>query len=290
MLALKNNIQKLLRTHRATFAVWMVLPIFLFGTYHLFSDGDFSFLLTAGAIVRAFAFVLLGIKMFTENSARDVSQKAMIVYVVAFGARLLSVTIHEGYLPFDHSGDHVYKIAELTSFIMAGACLYMSKTRDSYNSKADCFGNMSFPRSTSPVGVMLILVPCLVLALAVHPSLNSFFFTDVSWTYACYLETFAVVPQLMMIRSSQTKGSNNVIVEPYTAHWMFSLAIARAYMLFFWMYTYHELHGEEGGLCGFAVLGFQALQLVFMMEYMYYYIRSAAKGEEIRLPGYNYSV
>lgn len=286
MLAIKNKIQTLLRTHRATFAVWMVLPIFLFGTYHLFSDGDFSFLLTAGAIVRAFAFVLLGIKMFTEKSARDVSQKALMVYVVAFAARLFSVIIHEGYLPFDHSGDYVYRIAELTSFIMAGACLYMSKTGDFYDSEADCFGNSCLP-SNSPVGAMLILMPCLMLALALHPSLNSFFLTDASWAYACYLETFAVVPQLMMIRtSSRTKDSNNVIVEPYTAHWMFSLAIARLYMLFFWMYTYHELHAA-GGLCGFAVLGFQALQLLFMMEYTYYYIRSATKGGDIRLPTYN---
>merc|ERR1711964_676735 len=109
------------------------------------------------------------------------------------------------------------------------------------------------------------------------------------WAYGCYLET-AVVPQLLMIRSSkQTKGSD-VVVEPYTALWMFSLAVARMYLLFFWMYTYHELHLDANGnpirygLCGFAVLGFQALQLIFMMEYIYHYIRSAAKGEDIRLP------
>jgi len=289
MLSIKNKIQTLLRTHRTTSVVWMTLPIFLFGIYHLFSDGDFSFLLTVGAIVRAFAFILLGIKMLTEKTARDVSQKALMVYVVAFAARLIAVTFQEGYLPFDSSGDYVYRIAELISFVMATACLYMSRTRDSYDSEADCFGNLSIlPDSLN--GAVLILVPCLVVALAIHPSLNMFLLTDASWAYACYLETLAVVPQLMMIRSSRQKDSSNVVVEPYTAHWIFSLAIARLYMLFFWMYSYHELHADEGGISGFAVLLSQGLQLFFMMEYTYYYIRSACKGEELRLPTYNYLV
>jgi len=289
MLQIKNKIQTLLRTHRTTSVVWMVLPIFLFGIYHLFSDGDFSFLLTVGAIVRAFAFILLGIKMFIEKTARDVSQKALTVYVVAFAARLIAVTFQEGYLPFDSSGDYIYRLAELISFVMATACLYMSKTRDSYDSETDCFGNLSIlPDSLN--GAVLILVPCLIVALAMHPHLNMFFLTDASWAYACYLETFAVVPQLMMIRSNRQKDSNNVVVEPYTAHWIFSLAVARLYMLCFWMYSYHELHADQGGLSGFAVLLSQGLQLLFMMEYAYYYINSACKGEELRLPTYNYCV
>jgi len=284
MMAIKNKIHTLLREHRATVAVWMLLPVLLFGTYHLFSDGDFSFLLTVGAIVRAFSFILLGIKMLTEKTARDISQKALIVYVVAYAARLSAIMIHQGYLPFDRSGDHVYKIAEFTSFVMAGFCLVMTIRNRNSDAGADGFGKLSFLPTDSPTGVMLILLPCLVLALALHPSLNNFFLTDSMWAYGCYLETMAVVPQLLKIRASHKSKDSHVVVEPYTAHWMFSLAVARLYLLFFWMYTYHELHLAGNGLCGFAVLGAQALQLIFMMEYIYYYIRSAAKGEDISLP------
>jgi len=278
MIAIKNQIQTLLQKHRASVAVWMILPLFLFGTYHLLSDGDFSFMLTAGAIVRAFAFILLGIKMFTEKTARDVSQKALTVYAVAFTARLCAVMTQEGYLPFDRSGDHVYKIAEITSLVAAGACLFMSK-KQSYNAEDDCFG--------AQIGVLALLLPCLLLAVVLHPSLNSYFLTDSLWAYACYLETVAVVPQLLMIRTTQkTKDSANPVVEAYTSHWMFSLAIARLYMLLFWMHTYHELHDESSSYCGFAVLGSQALQLICMMEYIYHYIRSAMKGGDMCLPEY----
>lgn len=228
-------IQALLRKHKASIAAWMLLPLFLFGAYHLFSDGDFSFLMTAGAMVRAFSFILLGIKILTEKTARDVSQKALTAYVVAFAARLVTISIHDGYLPFDRSGDHVYKLAEFTSLVMASACLLMiaKRNRHSYNAEADCFGNMSFLPTDLPTGTMLILFPCLVLALAVHPTLNSSFVTDSLWAYACYLETMAVVPQLVMIRSSQKTKDSHVVVEPTTAHWMFSLAVARMYLLFF---------------------------------------------------------
>lgn len=278
-MTIKDKIQTILQKHRASVAVWMVLPLFLFGSYHLFSDGDFSFMLTAGAIVRAFSFILLGLKMLTSKTARDVSQKALTVYAVAFAARFFSITIHQGYLPYDSSGDHVYKIAEFTSLVVAVGCLFLSKVQSSTNEKADCFGARH--------GVLIILLPCLLLAFVMHPSLNVFFLTDSMWAYACYLETMAVIPQLLMIRSSRNaQHSNKVVVEPYTAHWMFSLAIARLYMLLFWMYTYHELHDENSGYCGFAVLGSQALQLICMMEYIYHYVRSAMKGEEMRLPRY----
>ena len=37
----------------------------------------------------------------------------------------------------------------------------------------------------------------LPLTQLIHPNLNNFFVTDAAWAFACYLETWAVIPQVI---------------------------------------------------------------------------------------------
>jgi len=157
--------------------------------------------------------------------------------------------------------------------------------RDNYNADADNFAAF-MPKNT---GALVLIVPCLILSLLVHPSLNNFFVTDCAWAFACYLETWAVMPQLVMLKKGDKK--NTIIVEPYTAHWVFSLALARFCHFVFWIFSYHELNSSEasssfaGGIVGYIVMLFQVLQLLLMMDYIYFYLRSAARGESMKMPG-----
>lgn len=274
-----------LQKHKGSIILWMSLPLLVFAIYHLFSDGDFSFLLTAGSITRGFAFFLLTFKIVSQKSARDLSQKTLTAYFFVFFARLLSVLWQQGYLPFDKSGDFIYQSFEIFSLLMALVALYLTtfRYRDNYNSEADNFAAF-MPSNT---GVLVIIVPSLVLALLIHPNLNNFFVTDAAWAFACYLETWAVIPQLLMMKKGGK--SETVIVEPYTAHWMFSLALARFCHFVFWIFSYHELNTEDGGnfagsVVGYLVMLFQVLQLIIMMDYIYFYLRSAARGESMKLP------
>jgi len=286
MQSVETTVKMTLQKHKGTIVLWMSCPLLVFAIYHLFSDGDFSFLLTAGSIVRGFAFFLLTFRILSQRSARDLSQKTLIAYVKVFFARLVSVLWQQGYLPFDKSGDFVYQGCEIFSLVMALTALYLTtfQFRDNYNGDADNFASF-MPKYT---GVAVIALPTFILALLVHPHLNNFFVTDAAWAYACYLETFAVVPQLVMMKKNG-KG-DTVIVEPYTAHWIFSLALARFCHFVFWIFSYHELNSEEadagfvGGIVGWIVLIFQVLQLVIMMDYIYFYLRSAARGEAMKLP------
>lgn len=276
----------LLQKHKGSLILWMSLPVLVFAVYHLFSDGDFSFLLTVGSITRGFAFFLLTFKIFSQSSARDLSQKSLTAYAFVFFARLLSVLWQQGYLPFDKSGDFVYQACEIFSLVMALVALYLTtfKYRKNYNAEADSFG--SFVPMNG--GAFLIILPAFFFALLVHPSLNNFFVTDVAWAFACYLETLAVVPQLRMIKKGGTRA--NIIVEPYTAHWLFSLALARFFHVVFWLFSYHELNSTDddafflNSIVGYVVMLSQICQLIIMMDYIYYYLRSAARGETMKLP------
>merc|ERR1711998_494371 len=93
------------------------------------------------------------------------------VYVVAFAMRLLSILRHEGYLPYDSSGDWFYHFVEFTS--LGAACLsvyqLLYKYRGTYDDGQDAFGNLHIPSS---FGVAWIVLPCFLFAALFHPSLN----------------------------------------------------------------------------------------------------------------------
>jgi hypothetical protein len=61
--------------------------------------------------------------------------------------RLTSILRHEGYLPYDKSGDWLYHVVETLSLLCAGvatACVAV-RFSSSYNAKDDAFGNFHIP-------------------------------------------------------------------------------------------------------------------------------------------------
>lgn len=69
---------------------------FVLFVYHVFSDGDFSFLLTLGSMVRMFGFVLLLIKFGIQRNCSGISLKTLELYALVFAARLSSILVYEG--------------------------------------------------------------------------------------------------------------------------------------------------------------------------------------------------
>ena len=105
-------------------------------------------------------------------------------------------------------------------------------------------------------------MPVLLLALFLHPSLNSDFFSDVAWTCATYLEAVALIPQLYMFQKT-TIG----VVVLSTAQCVAALGIGRIMEFNFWIYSHHELETLNGSkLPGCIALFSQFMQLVLMIE------------------------
>lgn len=123
---------------------------------------------TYAAFMRCFGFGLLNFKMWSSKSAKGVSVKTLELYVLTFVARLLSIMRHQGYLPFDKTGDWFYHTVEVMSLIMVslatiGVFLPFIST---YEEKFDLFGNLHIP---SIAGAAYIVAPCIILAIFFHP-------------------------------------------------------------------------------------------------------------------------
>ncbi|CAN0370254.1 unnamed protein product [Pylaiella littoralis] len=247
--------------------------------YYLFSDRDFSVLMTFASLTRGFAFAMLLGVMVVKKHARGVSVKSLQLYTVVFAARLVSVLQHEGYLPYDRSGDFIYHVAEFGSLSLAAGCvvLMMTKLKSTYQKEVDSFGALYIPTEW---GTLYIFVPCLLLAVLVHPTLNKDFVSDTAWTFSMYLESMAIVPQLFMFQK-QAKG----IVEVLVTHSTFALGLARILDMVFWVYSYQELTSHAGShSVGMFVLIAQFVHILIMGDFFYYYAISVRTGNMMQLP------
>ncbi len=214
--------------------------------------------------------------MTTERTCKGLSAKTLQLYSAVFAGRLSSILIFEGYLPYDRTGDWMYQTFEVLSLLLCLSCLFMvmSTYKTSYQVHMDAFGVKPLPDS---LGVMLIVGPCFIFAIIVHPSLNKFWLTDVAWAWSMYMETFAIFPQLIMFHKNKSGE-----IDMLTSHFVSFLTVTRLFHLLFWMTTYSELNNKEGGIggiAGYVVVIFQLVQLVLMGDYIYSYIKALRRGD-----------
>jgi len=249
--------------------------------YSFLSGGDFSFLMTYGALARMFGFGILNVKTFKSNRATGVSIKTLQLYSLVFFFRLTSIIRHEGYLPYDKSGDWLYHLIEILALFFTSSALYacMYPFKSTYQKDLDTFGELNVPPG---FGAVYLAVPIAIVAIFVHPNLNSDFFSDTAWTFAIYLESAALVPQLYMFQK-QSSG----VVELLTAHFVAALGFGRCMEFFFWIYSYHELANSSGSkLPGYLALIAQFVQLVLMLDFFWYYYIAVKNATPLVLPSH----
>jgi len=263
-------------------ASWISLSTAVLFVYHLFSDGDFSFLMTLSSMAQAFGMVMLCIQLASAQSAKGISMKSMQLHAVAFLFRFLSTLFHEGYLPLDSSGDVIYRLAEFVGLSASCTALFLAYRHFGHTIEfeKDTFGEVGpFIGENAKFSAAVIATPALLLALLVHPSLNNVFWSDVMWTSALYLDAMAVAPQLFMFHKTGGTVANN------TAHYVFSLGFGRMLQLAFWAFSYHELsEGSHGGFIGVFVILAQVVGAILMADFFYYYAKSQQKGGPMVLP------
>ena len=106
-----------IQANKSNIGIYAAAFLAVFSVYHLLSDGDFSFMLTTGAMVRTLGFVVLASKSVTQKSVAGISLKTLQLYAVVFSLRLSSILFFEGYLPFDASGDWFYQVNEVIGLL-----------------------------------------------------------------------------------------------------------------------------------------------------------------------------
>ncbi len=209
--------------------------------YHFFSDGDFSFLMTLGSLLVLFGFCLLAAKAALTRKLSHVSFKTLQAYALVFAARLCSILFYEGYLPYDKSGDWFYQAVEVSALVVVLALLACLQLRVvKHAERADDFDRTLCDRLGLPsqAGALLLVLPALLLAAVLHPSLNNNWLTDVAWTFALYLEAVAIYPQIYIFSHARQE------IEPLELNYVFFLAVARLLHFVFWVSSYQELNDK----------------------------------------------
>lgn len=279
----KTAWRRLWLKYRFSIIVYFVIAVVVMFVYHFLSDGDFSFLMTLGSIMTMASFGVLIAKVVVNRTVSGISLKTLQAFAIVSAARLSSILVYEGYLPFDKSGDWFYQfceivvLAQVIGLVIVVTAIYPR----TYSKNSDTFGAGLLP---SQMGLVWLAIPSLLLATVLHPSLNGNWLTDVAWTFALYLEAVAILPQLVMFQRSREKE-----VEAYTANFVFGIAVARALHFVFWLSSYHELNDKYATSIGSKYPGHlvvlsQVVNLVLMGDYIYYYMASARHGKPVLLP------
>jgi len=277
-----KKVLKSFQQNTKNLAVWGGFLTFSLFVYYFLSSGDFSFLLTYASFMRCFGFGLLNFKMWTSKTAKGVSVKSLELYGLTFAFRLLSILRHQGYLPFDKTGDWFYHLVETLSFLSVGLAIFgvFGPLKPSYDEKYDKFGNFHIP---SEFGAAYLAIPAIILAVLFHPALNREFFSDTCWTLSMYLEAIAMVPQIYMFQKQAADEGGTV--EPLIGHTVFALGFSRVFELIFWLSSFKELSDHAGSrIPGYIVLLSQFAHLVIMADFFYYYFKSLTKGQPMELP------
>jgi len=268
---------KLVETERsATLTAYGGLGTALLIICVFFTDFDFSIVQMLSSFCMLGAFVLLTIKVTSQDSAVGVSSRSLEMWLLTLFTRMSSTLIKRGYLPEDRTGDYLYQFFDVCVFGVVLNLVYMIHRRykNTYQEADDLHG------------IYWVVPPCLLLGIIFHPHLNRSFVFDTIWTTAQIMETFCMVPQLFMITKQAGK------VETYTAQFVVLMFVSRVFAWLFWYTGYHELadgyvENVSAGAFnwgGYLVMLASTAQVLISADFMYYYVKALLSGRAMTMP------
>lgn len=214
----------------------------------------------------------------------------MQLYLAVHSLRLCSILFDQGYLPYDSTGDWLYQASEVLTLFLVGGIIFMlssdKRIKQSYELTAnvDVFGvdrrasmpPMNVPFVPNHLGALVILVPCILLAVVFHPSLNNFFLMDVAWTSALYTDSLALLPQLYLLHKRQAE------VRAMNADYIFCLAASCILSVIFWLASYAELNDRQSSHVtaaypGYLVVVSQLVQVAQLVRFVFLYVSKDGK-------------
>ncbi|GAB2219440.1 hypothetical protein Droror1_Dr00007075 [Drosera rotundifolia] len=225
---------------------------------------DHDNLFVAAEAVHAMGISVLIYKLMKEKTCAGLSLKTQELTAIFLAVRLYCSFVME----YD-----IHTLLDSATLVTTLWVIYMIrfKLKPTYMEDKD-----NFP-------IYYVLVPCLVLALVVHPSTSHHYFNRISWAFCVYLEAVAVLPQLRVMQ-------NTKIVEPFTAHYVFALGVARFLSCAHWVLQVvdtrgHLLTAMGHGLWPSFVLIAEIVQTFILADFCYYYVKSVVGGQLVlRLP------
>lgn len=133
------------------------------------------------------------------------------------------------------------------------------------------------------LAIYYVVIPCAVLSVFIHPTTRHHTINRILWAFCVYLEAVSVLPQLRVMQ-------NTKIVEPFTAHYVFALGVARFLSCAHWVLQVLDTRGRLLTALGYGlwpsmVLLSEVVQTFILADFCYYYVKSLVGGQLVlRLP------
>ncbi|WVZ19970.1 hypothetical protein V8G54_007292 [Vigna mungo] len=225
---------------------------------------DHDNLFVAAEAVHSLGISVLIYKLIKEKTCAGLSLKSQELTALFLAVRLYCSFVME----YD-----IHTLLDLATFATTVWVIYMIrfKLRSSYMNDKDNFA------------IHHVAIPCAVLALFIHPSTSHHLLNRIFWAFCVYLEAVSVLPQLRVMQ-------NTKIVEPFTAHYVFALGVARFLSCAHWVLQVLDSRGHllvalGYGLWPSMVLISEIVQTFILADFCYYYVQSVFGGQLVlRLP------
>jgi len=233
--------------------------------YHEVAEKEFTAILTVSVFAQALSFAFLQMQISASKSVAGISGKALIMHAVKLCCKLSSTLFLDGYLPTDKSGDWMYQLADVLSLMMVVHILFSVHVtfKSTYQSDEDS------------LDIRNLIMGAFVLAVLIHPDMNSWVPFDIIWAAFLYIDAVAMVPQLWMISKADGR------VKGFTSHYIAATLVSNFLSALFWFFAAPELGEEHDGInfAGLAINGAHAVQLLLLMDFGYYYAKACLQGK-----------
>lgn len=225
---------------------------------------DHDNLFVAAEAAHAIGILVLIYKLTKEKTCAGLSLKSQDLTALFLAVRLYCSIVME----FD-----IHTLLDSCTLVTTLWVIYMIrfKLKSSYMEDKDNFS------------ILYVVIPCAVLALLIHPSTSHVFVNRICWAFCVYLEAVSVLPQLRLMQ-------NTKIVEPFTAHYVFALGVARFLSCAHWVLQVLDTRGRLLTALGYGlwpplVLLSEVVQTFILADFCYYYVKSVVGGQLVlRLP------
>jgi len=212
-----------------------------------------------GDLLHLLSILILLLKIYTTKSCKGISLKTQGLYTLVFLCRYLDLVYN-----FESMYNWCMKIVFITS--SSAICYLMALSdpiRDTYDRKADY------------LNLLFLIVPTALLALVTTASYHP---TEVLWTFSLWLESVAIVPQLVVVHglAKETNG----FVDALTSDYVFTLGGYRAMYLINWVWRWLTEDNYSNWISWTAGL----LQTVIYCDFFYYYAIAKFTGQKMSLP------
>ncbi|KAI4316936.1 hypothetical protein L6164_024860 [Bauhinia variegata] len=225
---------------------------------------DHDKLFVAAEAVHALGISVLIYKLTKEKTCAGLSLKSQELTALFLAVRLYCSFVME----FD-----IHTLLDSATLGTTLWVIYMIrfKLKSSYMDDKDNFE------------IYYVVIPCALLSLFIHPTTHHHLVNRILWAFCVYLEAVSVLPQLRVMQ-------NTKIVEPFTAHYVFALGVARFLSCAHWVLQVLDTRGRLLTALGYGlwpsmVLLSEIVQTFILADFCYYYVKSLVGGQLVlRLP------